>query len=60
MASSQSRSEVSGHGLTSQEVKALQEKHGLNEVKTCPVPEWKKLGKRYLDWVSIIIVSSLV
>ncbi len=47
-------------GLTFQEAKVLQEKHGLNEVTTAPVPEWKKLGKRYLDWISIIIVINML
>ena len=43
-------------GLTSQAVEELRRKHGFNEVKTKVVPEWKKLAKRYTDWISIIIV----
>ena len=48
-----------GHkGLTSSQVEELRQKHGFNEVKTKPVPEWKKLLRRYTDWISIIIVRS--
>lgn len=43
-------------GLSSQAVEGLRQKHGFNEVKTKPVPEWKKLARRYTDWISIIVV----
>ena len=45
-------------GLTSQAVDELRQTHGFNEVKTKPTPEWKKLLRRYTDWISIIIVSA--
>lgn len=45
-------------GLTSQAVEELRQKHGFNEVKTKPTPEWKKLLRRYTDWISIIIVRA--
>lgn len=49
--------DVEGHeGLSSSQVEELRQKHGFNEVKTKPVPEWKKLLRRYTDWISIIIV----
>lgn len=46
-------------GLSSQAVEELRQKHGFNEVKTKPVPEWKKLARRYADWISIIIVRAI-
>lgn len=45
-------------GLSTQAVEELRKQHGYNEVKTKPVPEWKKLLKRYTDWISIIIVRT--
>lgn len=45
-------------GLNTQAVEELRKQHGYNEVKTKPVPEWKKLLKRYTDWISIIIVRT--
>ena len=54
-----SMTDVKGvEGLTSQAVDELRQTHGFNEVKTKPTPEWKKLLRRYTDWVSIIIVSA--
>ena len=51
--------DVEGHaGLSSSQVEELRQKHGFNEVKTKPVPEWKKLLRRYTDWISIIIVRA--
>ena len=47
-------------GLSSPAVEELRQKHGFNEVKTKPVPEWKKLARRYTDWISIIIVRTSV
>lgn len=32
-------------------------KYGYNEVKPKTTPEWRKILARYLDWVSLIIVS---
>ena len=43
-------------GLSSEDAKRLEATHGLNEVQTKPMSEWKKLAKRYTDWVSIVIV----
>ena len=43
-------------GLSSQAVDDLRQRHGFNEVKTKTTPEWKKLLRRYTDWISIIIV----
>eukprot|EP00983_Pelagomonas_calceolata_P042505 1138531-Pelagomonas_calceolata.AAC.2 len=45
------------HGLTTQEVEQLQKEWGLNHVAAKTIPEWKKILDRYLDWVSLIIVS---
>lgn len=45
-------------GLTSAEVAELQKQWGLNHVAAKTTPEWKKILDRYLDWVSLIIVSS--
>lgn len=44
-------------GLTTAQAKQLQTVHGYNEVKDVQAPEWKKVLWRYLDWVSIVIVS---
>jgi hypothetical protein len=44
-------------GLTTAEAEAFHAAHGYNEVLTAVVPEWKKIMWRYLDWVSILIVS---
>lgn len=46
-------------GLSSSQVEELRQKHGFNEVKTAQVPEWKKLLRRYYDWISIIIVRAI-
>ena len=46
-------------GLSSSQVEELRQQHGFNEVKTAQVPEWKKLLRRYYDWISIIIVRAL-
>ena len=45
-------------GLSSQAVDELRQKHGFNEVKSKAVPEWRKLLRRYTDWISIIIVGA--
>lgn len=56
-------SKVSGHGhapndgLSTEEAAKQREIHGANEVNVKSEPEWKKIGKRYLDWISLIIVS---
>ncbi|KAL3158516.1 hypothetical protein ABBQ38_010745 [Trebouxia sp. C0009 RCD-2024] len=47
-------------GLSSQAVEGLRQKHGFNEVKTKPVPEWKKLARRYTDWISIIVIVAAI
>ncbi len=44
-------------GLSTAEAEELHAKYGYNEVKTAQVPEWKKILLRYLDWVSVVIVS---
>ncbi len=46
-----------GKGLTTEEAEELHAKYGYNEVKTSQTPEWKKILLRYLDRVSIVIVS---
>lgn len=48
------------HGLTTREAEARQQKFGFNEVKNRQDPEWKKVAWRYLDWVSIVILSAAV
>lgn len=56
-----SKLSVHGHvpndGLSTEEVANQREIHGANEVNVKSEPEWKKIGKRYLDWISLIIVS---
>lgn len=44
-------------GLTDAEVTASREQHGENEVKANQEPEWKKILKRYTDWVVVMMVS---
>lgn len=44
-------------GLTDQQVADLTKEWGLNHVAAKSTPEWKKILDRYLDWVSLIIVS---
>jgi hypothetical protein len=44
-------------GLTAAQVADLQKEWGLNHVAAKSTPEWKKILDRYLDWVSLIIVS---
>lgn len=48
-----------GSGLSDAQVKEMRERHGPNEVQTKQVPEWRKIARRYLDFVSIIIVRLL-
>lgn len=48
-----------GSGLSHAQVKEMREKHGPNEVQTKQIPEWRKIARRYLDFVSIIIVRLL-
>ena len=43
-------------GLSTQEAAKQRELYGANEVNVKFEPEWKKIGKRYLDWISLIIV----
>ena len=43
-------------GLTTEHAAEQRAKHGSNEVNVRTEPEWKKIAKRYLDWVSIVIV----
>jgi len=38
-------------------VVASREQHGENEVKAQQEPEWKKILKRYTDWVVVMMVS---
>jgi len=49
--------QVPNDGLSTEEVAKQREIHGANEVNVKSEPEWKKIGKRYLDWISLIIVS---
>lgn len=35
----------------------LHAQYGFNEVKPKTTPEWRKILARYLDWVSLVIVS---
>jgi hypothetical protein len=39
------------------QVEARHAQFGFNEVKTKQVPEWQNILWRYLDWVSLVIVS---
>jgi hypothetical protein len=39
------------------QAEALHAKYGYNEVTAKQTPEWKKILWRYLDWVSLVIVS---
>jgi hypothetical protein len=43
-------------GLTDAEVAVSREEHGVNEVKAHQEPEWKKILKRYTDWIVIMMV----
>lgn len=36
----------------------MREKYGANEVTTKQVPEWKKIAKRYFNFISLVIVCS--
>ena len=52
-------SDGTGEGLSTERAAEQRAKHGSNEVRVRTEPEWKKIAKRYLDWVSIIIVRTL-
>ncbi|KAK9833891.1 hypothetical protein WJX74_009082 [Apatococcus lobatus] len=47
-------------GLTSEEVKQLRQRHGPNEVKAKQKPEWRKILRRYTDWVSLTILAAAI
>lgn len=38
----------------------LQQVHGFNEIEGNAIPEWRKVLKRYLDPITLVIVSSLL
>ena len=44
-------------GLSTDKASELQKIHGFNEIAARQEPEWKKVIKRYLDPVSLTIVS---
>ena len=45
-------------GLTTEEAEQQRTLHGTNEVDVKNESEWKKIAKRYVDWISLIIVSN--
>lgn len=49
---------MEGKGLSDDEVAKMREKYGANEVTTKQVPEWKKIAKRYFNFISLVIVCS--
>ena len=38
------------------QVEELRARFGPNEVKTKQTPEWKKIARRFADWICILIV----
>lgn len=46
-------------GLTDELVVQLRERFGANEVKTKQMPEWKKIVRRFSDWICLLIVRPL-
>ncbi len=48
---------TTSNGLSTVKVHELQKVHGLNEIAARQEPEWKKVLKRYLDPISLTIVS---
>mmetsp|Transcript_8326 Transcript_8326/g.24910 ORF Transcript_8326/g.24910 Transcript_8326/m.24910 type:complete len:686 (+) Transcript_8326:251-2308(+) len=51
---------VEGKGLSDEEVTKMREKYGANEVTTKQVPEWKKIARRYFDFVSLVILTAAI
>ena len=47
-------------GLSTVKACELQRVHGFNEIAAHQEPEWKKVLKRYLDPISLTIVSASV
>lgn len=47
-------------GLTTVKARELQQVHGFNEIEGNAIPEWRKVLKRYLDPITLVIVSSLL
>jgi H+-transporting ATPase len=47
-------------GLSDPQVEELREKYGANEVKTKQEPEWRKIARRYYDWVSLLIIAAAI
>ena len=41
------------------QVLSARAEHGENAVESKQQPEWRKIARRYLDWVSLLIVSKL-
>ena len=48
---------TTSNGLSTVKAHELQKVHGLNEIAARQEPEWKKVLKRYLDPISLTIVS---
>lgn len=47
---------VLDHTATAEQVEELRARFGPNEVKTKQTPEWKKIARRFADWICILIV----
>lgn len=52
--------EFDDEGLTESQATTIREKYGANEVKTQQVPEWKKIAKRYFEFVSLVILTAAI
>lgn len=50
---------TTSNGLSTVKAGELQKVHGFNEIAARQEPEWKKVLKRYLDPISLTIVSLL-
>ena len=48
---------TTANGLSTVKAHELQNVHGFNEIAARQEPEWKKVLKRYLDPISLTIVS---
>ncbi len=44
------------NGLDNEQVAQMRDRFGPNEVKTKQTPEWKKIARRFSDWICILIV----
>lgn len=45
--------------LPEMQVLSARAEHGENAVESKQQPEWRKIARRYLDWVSLLIVSDV-